>query len=244
MRACATIQRFLGLVAPAVLVGVIGGCSGPGPTSDANNPVINPADFVAQVDNPLFPLTPGTKYVYQKTSPDATEDIEITVLSETKTILGVTCTVVHDQVASDGALSEDTFDWYAQHRDGTVWYFGEDTKTYEQGVVVSTEGSWEAGVDGAQPGIIMEAQPQVGDSYRQEYLAGVAEDQAEIVSLAESATVPYGTFADCLQTRDTTPLDPQVLEYKFYAPGVGNVLTTEGDTREELLTVTPPNGPQ
>lgn len=142
-------------------------------------------------------------------------------------------------MTTNGELTEDTFDWYAQHRDGTVWYFGEDTKTYDKGVVVSTEGSWEAGVNGAQPGIIMEAHPQVGDSYRQESLAGAAEDQAEVVGLAESATVPFGTFDNCLKTRETTPLEPQLVEFKFYAAGVGNILTTEGDTREELLSVTP-----
>jgi hypothetical protein len=239
MRACMTIVTFLGFVLPAVLVGVIGGCPGPGPTADGNNPVVNPADFVAQVDNPLFPLTAGTKYVYQNKSPDSTEDIDVTVLSETKTILGVTCTVVHDQVTVGGDLTEDTFDWYAQDRDGAVWYFGEDTKTLDKGVVVSTEGSWEAGVDGALPGIIMEANPQVGDSYRQEFLAGVAEDQAEVVGLAESATVPFGTFDNCLKTRETTPLEAQLVEFKFYTPGVGLVLTLEGGAREELLSVTP-----
>ncbi|MBI3961123.1 MAG: hypothetical protein HY335_00085 [Deinococcus sp.] len=201
------------------------------------NPLIDPANFVRTVDNPFFPLTPGTTFVYEAITPEGTERVEVFVTPETKDILGVTCTVVRDTVTLDGELVEDTLDWYAQDRDGNVWYFGESARNYEDGVLVSTEGSWEAGVDGAKPGIIMEANPQVGDRYRQEYYVGVAEDMAAVVSLTESVTVPYGSFTNCLKTEDFTPLDPSVIEYKFYCSGVGQVLTLEGNVRSELISI-------
>lgn len=203
------------------------------------NPSINPADFVAGVDNLLFPLVPGTQYVYQ----GGEETIEVTVTDDTKQILGVTTIVVRDVVSVGSEIIEDTYDWYAQDKAGNVWYFGEDTKEYEDGQVVSTEGSWEAGVDGAKPGIIMHAtQPAIGVPYRQEYYACEAEDMAEVVSLSESVTVPYGSFDNCLQTRDFTPLEPNVNEYKYYAPGVGLVLEVDvqSGARTELIEVTTP----
>jgi hypothetical protein len=204
------------------------------------NPQINPADFSPTVNNQYFPLPPGTTYVYQAAVPEGTRRVEVSVQKETKTILGVTCRVVRDRVTLNGALEEDTLDWYAQHRDGTVWYFGEDAKTYQNGIVVGTKGSWEGGVDGAKPGIVMEAHPAVGDRYRQEYLKDVAEDEAEVAALAESVTVPYGAFNACLRTRESTRLEPGVTAEKYYAPGVGQVLTVEGGVREELVSVTQP----
>jgi hypothetical protein len=203
------------------------------------NPSINPADFVAGVDNLLFPLVPGTRYVYQ----GGEETIEVTVTNDTKQILGVTTIVVRDVVSVGGEIIEDTYDWYAQDKTGDVWYFGEDTKDYEDGQLVSTKGSWEAGVDGAKPGIIMHAtQPAIGVPYRQEYYACEAEDMAEVVSLNKSVTVPYGSFDNCLQTRDFTPLEPGVNEYKYYAPGVGLVLEVDvqSGARTELIEVTTP----
>jgi hypothetical protein len=131
---------------------------------------------------------------------------------------------VHDQGFLDGELTEDTFDWYAQDKAGNVWYFGEDSKTIEDGQVVSTEGSWEAGVNGARPGVIMLAAPEIGVRYQQEFAAGVAEDMAKVVSLTESVTVPYGSFTGCLKTLEWSPLEPGAREYKFYAPGVGELL--------------------
>ena len=201
----------------------------------AYNPVIDPADFVAGVTNPYFPLEPGTTFHYASQS----EDIDVTVTHDTKTILGVVCTVVHDVVREDGEITEDTFDWYAQDRDGNVWYFGEDTKAFDNGHV-STEGSWEAGVDGAKPGIAVEGQPQVGDAYRQEYYAGVAEDRGEVLSLTESVQVAYGSFDNCLKTKDFTDLEPDVVEHKVFCPGIGQVLTLTvqgGNDREELLSI-------
>ena len=202
-------------------------------------PSVNPADFVAGVDNPLFPLVPGTRYVYQ----GGGETTEVTVTDDTKQILGVTAIVVRDVVSVGGEIIEDTYDWYAQDKTGDVWYLGENTKEYEDGELVSTQGSWEAGVDGAQPGIIMHAtQPALGAPYRQEYYVCVAEDWGEVVSLNESVTVSYGSFDHCLQTRDFTPLEPGVSEYKYYAPGVGLVLEVDvqSGARTELIEMTTP----
>jgi hypothetical protein len=146
---------------------------------------------------------------------------------------------VHDLVSEDGQVVEDTYDWYAQDRWGNVWYLGEDTTEYENGKPVSTEGSWEAGVDGALAGVIMPAQPAVGLAYRQEYYAGEAEDAGEILSLDEKVDVPYGSFEGALMTHDFTALDPSADEHKYYVKGIGPVLTLalpEGSGREELLS--------
>jgi hypothetical protein len=207
--------------------------------SPAAGPTIEPANFVRTIDNPYLPLKPGTTFVYEGTKEGQPQGDEVQVTHETKTILGVDCVVVRDRVTAEGKLLEDTRDWYAQDKDGNVWYFGEDSKSYENGKI-STEGSWEAGVDGAQPGIIMPAQPKVGDSYRQEYYAGVAEDMAEVLSLSESVSVRYGSFHDVLLTREWTPLEPDTEENKSYAPGVGMILevTTKGEKeRFELVDV-------
>jgi hypothetical protein len=151
--------------------------------------------------------------------------------------------VVHDVVSINSQVIEDTYDWYAQDTAGNVWYFGEDTKEYENGVLVSTEGSWEAGVDGAKPGIVMYAiQPALGLPYRQEYYVCEAEDMAEVVSLSEAVVVQYGNFNDCLKTREFTPLEPDVNEYKYYAQGIGMVLEVDvaSGARTELIQVTTP----
>jgi hypothetical protein len=203
---------------------------------DDYNPVIEPANFVTTIDNPYFPLVPGTTYTYKGETEDGLEEIKVFVTDETKEILGVTCVVVRDTVTVDGELVEDTYDWYAQDKAGNVWYMGEDSKEYEDGEVVSTEGSWEAGVDGAKPGIIWQANPQVGESYRQEYYAGEAEDMAEVVSLNESVTVPNGSY-NTIQTKEWTPLEPGVLEYNYYASGVGAVLEVNPETGERVELV-------
>jgi hypothetical protein len=187
------------------------------------HPRIDPATFVPVIDNPYLPLRPGTTLVYEGVSGGERETVKVTVTHDTKEILGITATVVRDRVFVDGTLAEDTFDWYAQDRQGNVWYLGEDTKEYEDGKVVSTEGSWEAGVDGAQPGIIMLADPQPGDTYRQEFYEGEAEDIARVLALDESVTVPHGSFDAVLRTEDWTPLEPKIRENKFYARGIGVV---------------------
>ncbi len=202
--------------------------------------VIDPSNFVRGVDNPYFPLTPGTTLVYEGISDEGTERTEDTVTLDTKDILGVTCIVVHSTVTLDGNLIEDTLDWYAQDAQGNVWYFGEDTREYENGQVTSTSGSWQAGVDGAQPGIIMPSSPQIGATYRQEYFKGEAEDMAEVVSLSEAATVAYGSFQDLLLTREWTPLEPSIVENKYYARGMGlvlEVIVEGGSGHVELVEV-------
>ncbi|MBM3243165.1 hypothetical protein FJZ31_43450 [Candidatus Poribacteria bacterium] len=211
-----------------------------GTVDETYNPIINSATFVAKVDNPYFPLKPGTTFIYQGETEDGTERNEIVVTDQTKNILGVTAIVVWDRVWLEDELIEETYDWYAQDKDGNVWYFGEDSKEYENGKVVSAKGSWEAGVAGAKPGIIMKANPQIGDSYRQEYYKGEAEDMADVLSLNESVSVPYGSFENCLKTKDWTPLEPDVVEHKYYAPGVGVVLEVmvKGETqRMELVDI-------
>ncbi|NIN71023.1 MAG: hypothetical protein GTO46_03615 [Gemmatimonadetes bacterium] len=212
------------------------GCGKPAQeATQAYAPAIDAARFVTNVDNQYFPLVPGTTFVYE--TPDGGERVEVIVTEETKTIMGVTCMVVMSHEFEDGELVEETADWYAQDMDGNVWYFGEDTKEYEDGEVVSTAGSWEAGVDGAQPGIIMKGAPAVGQSYRQEYYAGRAEDMGEVLALQESVTVPYGSFENLLKTKEWTPLEPGDEEHGYYAPGVGLVLEAEGDDRLELISV-------
>lgn len=188
-------------------------------------PKIDPRNFVKKIDNPYFPLQPGTIFLYEGKTSSGQEQVRVTVKSKTKMIMGVTCVEVRDIVLIDGQLEEATLDWYAQDREGNVWYFGEDTKEYKNGVVVSTAGTWLGGVDGAQPGIIMKAHPRVGDTYRQEYYAGEAEDMAQVLSLNESATVPYGSYTNVLMTNEWTPLSPGVAEHKYYAKGIGNILT-------------------
>ena len=207
------------------------------------DPEINPEDFVEEIDNPYFPLVPGTTFVYEGGSEEEGTNIreEVFVTNETKVILGVTTTVVQDTEYEDGELVEETFDWYAQDNEGNVWYFGEDSTEYEDGEPVSTEGSWEAGVNGAQPGIVMPGDPQVGDIYYQEFSPGEAEDQAEVLSLSETLNISYGSFENCLKTREFTTLEPGSEENKYYAPGVGLLLEEEvigGDERLELVEIT------
>jgi len=155
---------------------------------------------------------------------------------------GVEATVVRDTASLDGVLIEDTYDWYAQDTAGNVWYFGEQVQNFERGKLSNTDGSWEAGVDGALPGIVMPAHPKTGDAYRQEYYRGQAEDMAKIIATGEHVTVPAGTYADAVVTREWSPLEPEVIERKSYAPGFGVVL--EDDVagppgRSQLVEFTP-----
>ena len=201
----------------------------PSPAPFARNPAkivsgtpyrqkIDPANFVATIDNPFFPLAPGTKWTY-----GGDEKVVVTVTTDTKMILGVPATVVRDRVFVGGELEEDTFDWFAQDVAGNVWYFGEQTAEYTNGKVSSRAGSWTGGVDGAQPGIVMLAQPRAGDAYRQEYLAGEAEDLAKVTALSGKVTVPAGSYSDVIVTEEWTPLEPSIRERKIYARGVGLV---------------------
>jgi hypothetical protein len=201
---------------------------------------LDPGDFTVDITNTYWPMEPGDRWISSET--DGKGDVlrvEVTVQDETYTVAsGIEARVVHDRVTRDGAVVEDTLDWYAQDGDGNIWYLGEKTAEYENGQVVSTEGSWEAGVDGAQPGIAVPADPEPGLTYRQEYLKGQAEDQGAVLSIDEQVGVPTGIYTGALLTRDTTALEPDLVELKFYAPGIGPVLTVEssgGAGREELV---------
>ncbi len=188
------------------------------------SPPFNPDHFVRHVDNKFFPLKPGTRYVAVGEE-DGERIRNVTLVTdERKEILGISAVVVLDRVlGEDGELIEKTFDWYAQDDRGNVWYLGEDTKEFEDGKVVSTEGSWEAGVKGAVAGIIMPAHPQVGQHYQQEFFEGEAEDEARVTTRGVDVTVPYGTFHTCLRTVEWTRLEPGVKEAKIYCPGIGFV---------------------
>jgi len=192
----------------------------------------------APIDNPYFPLIPGTTYTYRgEKEEDGEVEVELNqmyVTFDTRDVFGVSSRVVRDREWIDGVLTEDTFDWYAQDTVGNVWYMGEFTTAYEyddDGHVIGTdhEGSWEAGVDGALPGYLMKGTPAVGDSYYQEYYVGEAEDEAEILSLTAPVSIGLGDFSNSLQTFESTALDPEAREYKYYTPGIGLTLIEELD---------------
>jgi hypothetical protein len=204
-------------------------------------PPLPPASsFSARVDNQWFPLAPGTRYVYTGAKDGIPSRDILTVTHQIKTIEGVPCVVVHDRLYLRGRLGERTTDWYSQDNKGNVWYFGEHTAELDKhGHVTSTAGTWTAGVDGAQPGIYMPARPRVGQSGRQEFYKGQAEDHFGVVSLFGTVTAPH--IMNGLLTKEWTPLEPGVLDHKMYVRGVGTVLEqTEkgGNERNELVSVT------
>ncbi len=247
-------MRTMILVAAVALLAGTSACGGDGSGTKAagvgsaslpqgSEPfTIQPSEFTTQVDNPYWPMKPGSTWVFRETDAEGTVSrVVVTVLDQTKTIMGVETLIVHDQVTEGGQMKEDTFDWYAQDAGGNLWYFGEDTTEYENGKPKTKEGSWEAGVDGALPGIIMPANPQVGMAYREEYYKGHAEDDAEILFADALAVVPYGRFEHGIETRNTSGIEPNVVEEKIYAKGVGVVLeitVSGGSDRAELLSYT------
>jgi hypothetical protein len=199
-----------------------------------------PGAFSTHIDNPYWPMKPGTRCVYRETDGHGgRQRVVVRVTRRTKRVAaGIRARVVRDTVTEGGKLVEDTFDYYAQDAKGSVWYLGEDTTEYENGKPVSKEGSWEAGVDGAKAGIIMLAHPKVGRRYKQEDYPGHAEDGAKVLSLREQVQVPAGHYRRALLIKEFNPLEPKVLEYKLYARGVGPVLAvgiSGGSDREELL---------
>lgn len=202
---------------------------------------LDPANFTTEIDNPYWPMQPGTRWTYREIDSDGSElQAVVVVTTQTKlTANGVTARVVRDTVTRDGEIIEDTVDWYAQDAAGNLWYLGEDTAEFASGAVTSTAGSWEAGVNGALPGVIIPGDPQPGQKYRQEFYAGEAEDNGEVLSLTEVADVVYGHFDKLLMTADTSGLEPDVLEHKLYALGIGPILTLDvaSGGREELLTI-------
>ena len=214
MRRLITTLSMLTLISVGLLIAV-------DPKAGAS---IDPADFSAPKANPYFPLKPGTMFVYRGSEGSHKLLEHLTVTSRTKTIQGVATTVIHDVLWSNGRINERTRDWYADANDGTVWYFGEATATYDaQGNVQSREGSWQAGVNGAVAGIIMPAHPQPTDAYRQEFLADHAEDQAWIVQRHLRVHVPYGNVSEVVRSFEWTRLEPHVVSQKLYAPGLGIV---------------------
>ena len=203
---------------------------------------LDPADFTTEIDNPYWPMKPGTRWTYRNTDGEGGVQTAVVVVTEqTKKLAnGITARVVRDTVTEDGQIVEDTNDWYAQDAKGNIWYLGEDTAEFEEGKVTSRAGSFEAGVDGALPGIAIPAAPQPGMAYRQEFYRGEAEDVGKVLSTDELAEVPAGSYRGALLTKDFTRLEPDVLEYKLYAKGVGPVLiltSSGGADREELLSV-------
>lgn len=206
------------------------------------HPDLDPQSVVDRIDNEYLPYLPGATWVYEGVSEDGLETIEVTVLDERREVMGIDAVVVRDTVTVDGELVEDTHDWFTQDDEGNVWYLGEETAEYEDGEVVSTEGSWEAGVDGALPGIVMQADPEPGTAYRQEYDEGEAEDVARVESTGESVTVAGREYTNVVVIREWNPFEPEVIEDKSYAPGVGTILEEQvagGDERVELVEHTP-----
>jgi hypothetical protein len=204
------------------------------------DPQIDPAMFVDPAEigntiapNPYYPLVRGAMRIYR----GGAETVTVTVTEDTKVILGVTCAVIRDVVEDNGEVIEDTKDWFAQDVHGNVWYFGEIAQDFEDGELVSIDGSWTAGADGAKAGIIMKAAPKVRKVYRQEFSLGNAEDAAEVISLAGSAEVPAASCSDCLVTKDFTPIDPDAVEHKYYKPGVGLILEVNVETGERMELV-------
>jgi hypothetical protein len=253
------LWRCIQAIAAALVMIIAAGCSanenagsdqggkGSGSAQDlpqGAEPVnLDPKTFTIRIDNPYWPMDPGTRWTYRETDQEGARlKVVVTVSDQTEKIAnGVTARVVRDTVTEDGEIVEDTFDWYAQDKDGNIWYLGENTAEFDKGKLVTKEGSFEAGVDGALPGIIMPADPEDGMHYRQEYYEGEAEDNGEVLSTDEMIQSPFGQFDNALLTRDTITIEPNVLEYKLYAKGVGPVLTlgVSGGpgSREELIGV-------
>lgn len=234
-------MRALLTATALVLVAGCGGDAEPPAKKTVDNPADTPSrefptEWADTIDNPYLPLTPGASWTYEKKAEDgAVEDVVITVTNKKKTVADVETTVVREKVTEDGELIDDTKTWYAQDAEGNVWNLGETTEAHEDGKV-ETEG-WETGVDGAEAGIAMLAEPKVGDTYRQMFLEGEAEDSAKVLSLDESVEGPAGSWEGVLQTEDTTPLEPEV-EHKWYAKGVGPVQQQTIEGEKETVTLT------
>src|SRR5437588_717832 len=232
------MKKMLGGVLAAAIVATIAlivpWVSTAGPSNGpAYEPALDPANFTTTIDNPYFPLPVGRTLTYRGVKDGQTQEDRVTVTNQTKTVAeGITARVVTDVATHDGTVLEKTSDWYAQDEQGNVWYLGEDTAHYLPNGKVDTSGSWEAGVHDAEPGIVMEANPQIPDAYRQEFLTGQAEDTAWIVERGGPTTVPYGTLKNVLTSLEATRLEPGAYDQKVYAPGIGIA-------REQALTGPP-----
>src|SRR5262245_496416 len=253
-----TQSRRVGLGAVALIAALAAGCSSSHASSPpageeaaiqppswelkgSYKPSIDPADFVATIDNRYFPLEPGTAFHYKGVEDGKPRTDDMVVTDQTKQILGIKATVVEDTVSENGKPVERTFDWYAQDKDGNVWYLGENSLEMRNGHLQRASDSWEAGVDGAQPGIIMEGDPQRGDVYRQEYYPpGDALDQAHVVRLDGKMKVARGSFDRVRVTDEWSPVEPQ-MERKSYVAGLGEIeehVTEGGKEHYELVSVT------
>ncbi len=190
------------------------------------------------ITNPYFPATPGKKYIYEGQTEDGLERIEEQRLTSTKTILGIACIIVNFKAYLNGILIEEAWDWYAQDNNGNVWYFGEAVDNYNtNGSLLDHAGSWEAGIDGAQPGTIMPTNPQAGMAYREEYYFNHAEDRAEITATGQTVIIPLGTYTNCIKTKNWTELEPDANENKYYAPGIGLVKEENATENTEIVLI-------
>jgi len=229
-----------------VIAATVAGSAAAAPAPSLATPPIplpGPLGWAKAVDHPYFPLHPGTRLMYKTRAGAHTGTDTVTVLHMTKTVMGITATIVRDRTYENGKLAEDSSDWYAQDAAGNVWYLGEDTKEYREGKVVSTAGSWEAGKAGAQPGIMMWADPRPGRPYRQEFCYGIAEDVARVTNAGAWTIVAGTTYSPCVEIVNWSPLEPGVKEQKLYARGVGMVRmkVAEGANEEmELVRVVAP----
>ena len=235
------------LLALALAVLALSACGGSGSKSSSPPSLpqgtkavkLDPADFTTNIDNPYWPMRPGSHWVYREVENGETQRVDVTVTNQTKTLEGIEARVVHDRVSRNGGTLEDTYDWYAQDSAGNLWYLGEDTAEYENGKLKTREGSWAAGVDGAEPGIVVPADPKQGMSYREEYYPGHAEDGAEVLNVDSQVQVPFGRFKNAMLTRNYSTIEPTVEEMKLYARGVGPVmelLVSGGSGRTDLLS--------
>jgi hypothetical protein len=238
-------------IAVAIAVLALAACGGGGSKSKSSSPSslpqgtkpvkLDPADFTTNIDNPYWPMRPGSHWVYREVENGETQRVDVTVTNQTKTLAGIEARVVHDRVSRNGETLEDTYDWYAQDSAGNLWYLGEDTAEYENGKLKTKEGSWAAGVDGAEPGVVVPASPKQGMTYREEYYASHAEDGAEVLGVNSQVQVPFGRFKNAMLTRNFSTIEPTVEEMKLYAKGVGPVmelLISGGSGRTELLSYT------
>jgi hypothetical protein len=238
-------------LALAIAVLALAACGGEGSKSKSSSasglpqgtkPVkLDPAEFTTNIDNPYWPMRPGSHWVYREVENGETQRVDVTVTNQTKTLEGIEARVVHDRVSRNGETLEDTYDWYAQDSAGNLWYLGEATAEYENGKLKTKAGTWTAGVDGAEPGVVVPAHPKQGMTYREEYYAGHAEDGAEVLGVNSQVQVPFGRFKNALLTRNFSTIEPTVEEMKLYAKGVGPVmelLISGGSGRTELLSYT------
>jgi len=242
MRTLVLMGRFtLGVI---MVFGFLVGAAQAGP---CELPEFGSASFTNPlvIDNPFWPLVPGTTFVYEPVPNDDNVVNTVTVTKHTKKITvggkSIKCRVVYDVETVDGDITEETYDWYAQDDEGNIWYFGEDTTEYLDDGTISKEGSWEAGVDGALPGYLILAEPSPGLCYQQEYYEDEAQDIAKVLRLDAEVSLETGDFFEnCLVTKEWTPLESGNVEHKYYAPGTGLVLIEElkeKTVRVELIDI-------